>query len=116
MDQIPPPSEEEKLRFYRELKRCMPSSGILLAVEKRTQAGTTRQPQPTVAEKQSVKKLPPLLSTLYSSKYTAYDEVSLKKECEKIFNRGVIEVWQSESKYLEEQIRLQSQSPLWFQH
>ena len=94
----------------------MPSSGILLAVEKRPQAGTARQPQPTVAEKQSVKKLPPLLSTLYSSKYAAYDEVSKKKECEKIFNCGVIKVQQSESKYLEEQTRWQSQSPLWFQH
>ena len=101
MDQIPPPEEEEKLRFYRELKQYMPSSGILLAIEKGPRAGTTRKPQPTVAEKQSVKKLPPLLSTLYSSKYAAYDEVSLKKECEKTFNCGVIEVRQSESKYFE---------------
>ena len=116
MGEISPPEEEEKLRFFHELKQCIPLSGILLAVEKRPQAGSTRQPQLTVAEKQSVKKLPPLLSTLYSSKYAAYDEVSLKKECEKIFNHDVIEVGQSESKYLEEQTRLQSQSPLWFQH
>ena len=65
--------------------------------KKKPQAGMSdRQPQPMVT------KLP-LFS--YSSKYVAYDKVSLKKECEKFFNR---EVWLSESKCLEEQTRLQS--------
>ena len=54
--------------------------------------------------------LPPLVSSLYSTKYASFDQASLKRECEKIFEQGVIPVKESEIRDLEEQTRLQSLS------
>ena len=88
----------------------MPSSGILLEVQKRPQSSILRQ------KEAQVQMLPPLVSSLYSTKYASFDRASLKRECEKIFEQGVIPVKESEIRYLEEQTRLQFQSLLWFKH
>ena len=52
----------------------------------------------------------------WKTKYASFDQASLKRECEKIFEQGVIPVKESKIRYLEEQTRLQSQSLLWFKH
>ena len=84
----------------------MPASGILTAVDLQEQTRDNRS--------RAVKRLPPLMSSLYDSKYRIYTEHSLSEECKRVIENGVMDIRESDARYLEEQTRLQSECQLWF--
>ena len=105
---ILPPTATEVNEFFSDLRRIMPASGILTAVDLQEQTRDNRS--------RTVKRLPPLMSSLYDSKYRTYTEHSLSEECKRVIENGVIDTRESEARYLEEQTRLQSECQLWFDH
>ena len=62
-----------------------------------------------------VRKLPPTLLSLTKTKYASMTDEELKGACKDVFT-SVIIVTLVEPSYLEECIRLHSQSLIWFEH
>ena len=100
-------SEDEKVEFYKRLKEIMPNSAILTALE--------HLPQPVTGSQTAVRKLPMLLTSLYHSEYETMEKDDLMSFCHKVFESQLV-VTKAEAEYLEEQTKLQQQSPMWFQH
>ena len=67
----------------------------------------------------AVNRLPPLMSSLYDNMYhayRAYDEHSLSEECKRVVESDMMDIRESDARYLEEQARLQSECQLWLHH
>lgn len=103
---ILPPTEEDKQEFLSKVKQLVPSAAIVLSMD--------IVQQPSTAQPSVVRKLPPLLTSLYKSKYAKMSKQELEEECQKVFDQ--LTVTSEESVYLEESTRLQSKSMLWHQH
>ena len=68
------------------------------------------------AQKCTIHKLPPPLTSLQRRKYKQLSKEAISTLCEEVFAKGVIAMSADEAMYLEECTRLQAQWLLWFEH
>ena len=68
------------------------------------------------AQKCTIHKLPPPLTSLQRHKYKQLSKEAISTLCEEVFAKGVIAMSADEAMYLEECTRLQAQWLLWFEH
>ena len=103
---IHPPSDKAKEAFLAGLKRVMPAAIVFSSVAPLQQLATRSS---------VVRKLPAPLTSLQNPKYASMSEEELKRESQQVFNHA-LKITSEESVYLKESTRLQSQSPLWYEH
>lgn len=103
---ICPPTDEAKEAFLAGLKKVMPTAVVFSSVGPLERLATRSL---------VVRKLPAPLTLLRKPKYTSMSSEELKGARQNVFDHA-LKITSEESIYLEESTRLQSQSPLWYEH
>ena len=103
---ICPPTDEAKEAFLAGLKKVMPTAVVFSSVGPLERLATRSL---------VVRKLPAPLTLLRKPKYTSMSSEELKGARQNVFDHA-LKITSEESIYLEESTRLQSQSPLGYEH
>ena len=103
---ICPQTDEAKEAFMAGLKKVMPTAVVFTSVAPLERLATRSL---------VVRKLPPPLTLLQKPKYASMSEGELREACRNVLDYA-LKITSEESIYLEESTRLQSQSPLWYEH
>ena len=104
---ICPPTDEAKEAFLAGLKKVMPTAVVFSSVAPLERLATRSL---------VVRKLPAPLTLLQKPKYASMSlSEELKGASRNVFDHA-LKITSEESIYLKESTRLQSQSPLWYEH
>ena len=94
--------------FFTGLRKIKPDAVIF------TSLGPISNTDSCTTTCSSIRKLPPLLTSLKNRKYKSMSKEELNTACNEIF--GNLRVSKDEANYLEESTRLQAESLLWYEH